>query len=160
MQQLQLTTWGDNIHAVEVDGTFDDCQRMVKQLLADQTIQKTPYSPRPTASMWRDCCRRRCIMPGPAAGPETGKPVVISVPSGNFGNLTAGLLARRMGIGPDFLLQLPMPTPLFPTTCKQAASKPGLRFLRSAMPWMLAIQAISNACCMCLRVSIRPCRKL
>ncbi len=104
MQQLQLTTWGDNIHAVEVDGTFDDCQRMVKQLLADQTIQKDALLTSANSINVARLLPQAVYYAWACSRPETGKPVVISVPSGNFGNLTAGLLARRMGIGPDFFV--------------------------------------------------------
>ncbi len=96
LQEQQLTTMGQNITALEVEGTFDDCQVLVKQAFGDASL-----------------CRQMALTSANSINiarliPQTfyyfyayskiGKPVVFSVPSGNFGNLTAGLMAKRMGL--------------------------------------------------------------
>ncbi len=99
LQQKQLTTWGDNITAMEVEGTFDDCQRLAKQALADNELNREHLL---TSANSINIAR---LIPQSfyyfyAFGQlqQQGKPVVFSVPSGNFGNLTGGLLAAAMGL--------------------------------------------------------------
>jgi len=97
LQEKQLTTWGDNITAVEVEGTFDDCQRMVKQSFHDQEIKKELNL---TAANSINIAR---LIPQMLYYLYTVKELgseklVFSVPSGNFGNLTAGVFATRMGM--------------------------------------------------------------
>lgn len=99
LQQKQLTTWGDNIRALEVDGTFDDCQHLVKQALADTALNENHLL---TSANSINIAR---LIPQSfyyfyAFGQlqRLGKPIVFSVPSGNFGNLTGGLLASAMGL--------------------------------------------------------------
>ncbi|RIJ42019.1 threonine synthase [Pontibacter oryzae] len=99
LQQKQLTTWGDNIRALEVDGTFDDCQYLVKQALADTALNENHLL---TSANSINIAR---LIPQSfyyfyAFGQlqRLGKPIVFSVPSGNFGNLTGGLLAAAMGL--------------------------------------------------------------
>lgn len=105
VQERQLTTFGGNITAVEVDGTFDDCQRLVKQAFLDpelssrcrltsansiniaRLVPQTFYYVR----AWQ---QRRALS-------SAGREAAFCVPSGNLGNLTAGLLARRMGLPVD-----------------------------------------------------------
>lgn len=102
LQEHQMATLGGNIHALEVDGTFDDCQRLVKQALADAAVRTniditTANSinigrliPQISYYLWGVSQHRL------NHGSDQGDPFVV-VPSGNFGNLTAGVYARRMG---------------------------------------------------------------
>ena len=99
IQELQLTTLGKNIRAVEVDGSFDDCQRMVKQSFADKELNEQLFLTSANSinvarwlpqqfyyffawQQWQD----KKVLP------------VIAVPSGNFGNICAGLLACHSGL--------------------------------------------------------------
>jgi threonine synthase len=99
IQELQLTTLGKNIRAVEVDGSFDDCQRMVKQSFADKELNEQLFLTSANSinvarwlpqqfyyffawQQWHD----KKMLP------------VIAVPSGNFGNICAGLLACHSGL--------------------------------------------------------------
>ncbi len=98
IQEKQLTTLGGNITALEIDGTFDDCQRMVKDAFNDIDLRnRRPLSSANSINVAR-------LLPQSVyfawAWNQCGKneAVVFSVPSGNFGNLTGGLLANRMGI--------------------------------------------------------------
>ena len=104
VQEKQFTTLGGNVTAVEVAGSFDDCQRLVKEALADSELRG---SRRLTSANSINIAR---LLPqsfyyfygfaqlGAAALLKEGATVVFSVPCGNLGNLTAGLLARRMGL--------------------------------------------------------------
>lgn len=101
LQECQMTTLGGNIHPLRVDGTFDDCQRLVKELFADaefrarhrvssaNSINLLRWIPQAFYYFYGYCLWRR----------QTGgdRPVVV-VPSGNYGNLSAGMLAMRMGL--------------------------------------------------------------
>ena len=133
IQEQQLTTLGGNVTALEVNGTFDDCQRMVKEAFADSSLRKRfnlssansiniarllPQSfyyfyaaTRPAGRHSSPAGRHSSPAGGTSsqAGGQSspagwssflpdGRPLVFSVPSGNFGNLTAGLFAMQMGL--------------------------------------------------------------
>lgn len=98
-QEQQLTTLGKNIFAFEVDGVFDDCQSLVKQAFNDSEL-KNIFSMTSANSI--NIAR---LLPQSFYYFEAYKqvknkslPFVVSVPSGNFGNLTAGLMAKFMGL--------------------------------------------------------------
>jgi threonine synthase len=118
VQEAQMASLGDNIIAVAVHGTFDDCQRLVKEAFADDDLRSHVWlTPANSINLGR-------LLPqvfyyfvlassGPAsafargassdkdAGRYRDKTPVVSVPSGNFGNLTAGLIAKRIGLPVD-----------------------------------------------------------
>ena len=101
IQEAQLTTLGGNVTALRVDGTFDDCQAMVKQAFVDEDLRaKVNISSANSINISRLIPQSfyyvEAYKQWLAAG-ETSAPV-FCVPSGNFGNLTAGLLAERMGL--------------------------------------------------------------
>ena len=104
VQEAQMASLGDNITAVAVSGTFDDCQRLVKQAFADDNLRKHVWlTPANSINLGR-------LLPqvfyyfiltqlGRAkGGPYASGGPIVSVPSGNFGNLTAGLIAKRLGL--------------------------------------------------------------
>ena len=101
IQEAQLTTLGGNVTALRVDGTFDDCQALVKEAFVDAELRAEANLSSansinilrliPQSFYYVEAYRQWC-----AAG-QTEAPV-FAVPSGNFGNLTAGLLAQRMGL--------------------------------------------------------------
>lgn len=101
IQEKQLTTLGKNITALEVAGSFDDCQRLVKQAFLDQELnQELNLSSANSINIARLIPQTfyyfNAVAQLRAAGEE--RPLAFSVPSGNFGNLTAGLIAQRMGL--------------------------------------------------------------
>jgi threonine synthase len=99
IQELQLTTMGGNITALEVDGDFDDCQRLVKMAFADAELNiRLNLTSANSINIARLFPQSFYYFYALAQLSGTGKPVVISVPSGNFGNLTAGLIAKKMGL--------------------------------------------------------------
>jgi threonine synthase len=95
VQEAQFTTLGGNVTAVAVSGSFDDCQRLVKQAFADARLAA---STRLTSANSINVGR---LVPQSFYYAHTAlksrRPVVFSVPSGNFGNLTAGVLEWKMG---------------------------------------------------------------
>jgi threonine synthase len=93
VQELQLTTLGQNIRALEVQGTFDDCQRMVKQAFADAELNKKLFlTSANSINVARWLPQQFYYFLALQQWPHS-QPPVICVPSGNFGNICAGLLA-------------------------------------------------------------------
>ena len=122
-QESQMTTLGKNIHPVAVEGCFDDCQRMVKELLGDKefsarhsltsanSINILRWIPQSFYYFWGYCQWMRATgQPRSAAQsqaaahhPQAAQPAspvgpVVVVPSGNYGNIAAGMLAKKMGL--------------------------------------------------------------
>ncbi len=99
-QEKQLTTLGQNITALEVSGSFDDCQRLAKQALIDPLLaEKITITSANSINIARLIPQSfYYFSAGAQLGPSESPPV-FAVPSGNFGNLTGGLLAKRMGLG-------------------------------------------------------------
>ncbi|MCL4116197.1 UNVERIFIED_CONTAM: hypothetical protein GTU68_010067 [Idotea baltica] len=99
LQEKQLTTLGQNITALEVDGTFDDCQALVKKAFLDKEINKEyNLSSANSINICRLIPQSFYYFEAFRQISQNDKEVVFCVPSGNFGNLTAGLLAKRMGL--------------------------------------------------------------
>lgn len=100
IQELQLTTNGQNIRAIEVDGTFDDCQALVKQAFTDPELnEKFRLTSANSINIARLIPQTFYYFNAWAQLKRAGKTsVVFSVPSGNFGNIGAGLLAWKMGL--------------------------------------------------------------
>lgn len=99
LQEKQLTTMGGNITALEVDGNFDDCQRLVKQAFADKQLNvHLNLTSANSINFARLFPQSFFYFHAMAQLGKVHKPVVMSVPSGNFGNLTAGLIAKKMGL--------------------------------------------------------------
>ncbi len=99
LQEKQLTSLGHNITALEVDGTFDDCQALVKQAFLDSDLQESiRLSSANSINISRLVPQSFYYFEAYKQLASTGDPVVFCIPSGNFGNLTAGLLAHQMGL--------------------------------------------------------------
>ena len=101
LQQKLFTTLGGNVSALGVEGSFDDCQRMVKQAFADPDI------PAIRSLVSANSINVGRLLPQTfyyfhiSSRIEGGAPLLVATPSGNFGNLTAGLIAKRMGFRVD-----------------------------------------------------------
>jgi len=101
VQEAQMASLGDNVTALSMRGTFDDCQRLVKQAFADDDLRRHVWlTPANSINLGR-------LLPqvfyyfvlarlAPVSHGEGGP--IVAVPSGNFGNLTAGLIAKRIGL--------------------------------------------------------------
>jgi threonine synthase len=100
IQEQQLTTLGQNIRALEIDGTFDDCQALVKAAFADEELNKKfRLTSANSINISRLIPQTFYYFNAYAQLKRKGfKEVVFSVPSGNFGNIGAGLLAYKMGL--------------------------------------------------------------
>jgi threonine synthase len=99
VQELQLTTLGKNITALEVDGSFDDCQRMVKEAFADTALNRELFlTSANSINVARWLPQQFYYFFAWQQWEDKDHPPVISVPSGNFGNICAGLLAHRSGL--------------------------------------------------------------
>jgi threonine synthase len=99
VQELQLTTLAKNITALEVSGTFDDCQQLVKQAFADEEINKQLFlTSANSINVARWLPQQFYYFFAYQQWQDKNNPPVISVPSGNFGNICAGLLAHRSGL--------------------------------------------------------------
>jgi len=100
IQELQLTTNGQNIRAIEVDGTFDDCQALVKEAFNDSELQSVfRLTSANSINIARLIPQTFYYFHAYAQLLAQGiQEVVFSVPSGNFGNIGAGLLAFKMGL--------------------------------------------------------------
>jgi threonine synthase len=97
--EKQLTTVGNNIHALEVDGTFDECQQMVKAIFADQELnQKIKLTSANSINVARWLPQQFYYFYLWKQWQDKNNPPVVTVPSGNFGNICAGLLAQRSGL--------------------------------------------------------------
>ncbi len=97
LQEKQLTTYGKNIRAIEVKGTFDDCQRMVKTAFLDKDLVNAyRLSSANSINIARLIPQMVYYFSAYAQLPEHNSKVVFTVPSGNFGNLTAGLFAKKI----------------------------------------------------------------
>ena len=98
LQEKQLTTYGKNIRAIEVKGTFDDCQRMVKSAFLDKELLEVYRLSSANSINISRLIPQMVYYFTSFAQLENGSNAVFVVPSGNFGNLTAGLFAKRMGL--------------------------------------------------------------
>lgn len=107
IQAKQMDTIGDNVVTIRVDGTFDDCQTLAKKLQADPDLQYMNLNSANSISIGR-------LLPQIAYYFDTyskvadfaGEEIVFTVPSGNFGNLVAGLYAKKMGLNAKFNVAL------------------------------------------------------
>ncbi|MBS1661699.1 MAG: threonine synthase [Bacteroidetes bacterium] len=98
VQELQLTTLGKNISALEVDGSFDDCQRMVKDAFVDPTLQQKLFlTSANSINVARWLPQQFYYFFAYQQWAAQSAPI-ISVPSGNFGNICAGLMAWAAGL--------------------------------------------------------------
>jgi threonine synthase len=104
VQEKQLTTLGNNIHALEVNGNFDDCQQMVKAAFLDEGLNKKLFLTSANSinvARWLPqqfyyfFAYKQWVS---APSGDGGNPPVVCVPSGNFGNICAGLLANASGL--------------------------------------------------------------
>jgi threonine synthase len=135
VQEKQLVTLGNNIHALEIKGTFDDCQQMVKQAFSDKELNKDLFlTSANSINVSRWLPQQFYYFFAWKQWPDKEHPPVISVPSGNFGNICAGLLAHISGL----------PTQHFIAACNANKVVPEFLNTQKYEP-QKAIATISNA---------------
>lgn len=98
VQEKQLTTLGHNIHALEVKGTFDDCQRLVKEAFTDNEVTARRFLTSANSINVARWLPQQFYYFLALRQWKQEQPPVIAVPSGNFGNICAGLLAMQSGL--------------------------------------------------------------
>lgn len=98
IQERQLTTLGQNIKALEVDGVFDDCQDMVKKAFMDETLKHKNLTSANSINIARWLPQMFYIIFAYKQLKKYNKPIILSCPSGNFGNICAGIMAKRLGL--------------------------------------------------------------
>lgn len=101
IQELQLTTLGKNVSALEVDGRFDDCQQMVKQAFADQELKRKLFLTSANSinvARWLPQQFYYFFAYQQWKKEQPNNAPIVSVPSGNFGNICAGMLAHASGL--------------------------------------------------------------
>ncbi len=139
IQEQQLTTLDKNIYALEIDGTFDDCQALVKKAFQDRELQKKFYLTSANSiniarllpqSFYYFYAFGQLIRRGLRSAE-----VIFSVPCGNFGNLTAGLLAAKMGLPVKRFIAAVNSNTVFPDylTSGEFKSRPAIKTLSNAM---------------------------
>ncbi|MBL0882551.1 MAG: threonine synthase [Chitinophagaceae bacterium] len=99
VQELQLTTCGNNITALRIHGTFDDCQQIVKEAFMDQDLsQRLQLTSANSINIARWLPQQLYYFLAMQQWPISATAPIIAVPSGNLGNIAAGLLAKRSGL--------------------------------------------------------------
>ncbi len=102
LQERQFTTLGENVRALAVQGTFDDCQKLAKTAFADGDLRRrVPLTSANSINIGRLLPQVFYYFGAWAQLPPSGRDLIFSTPSGNFGNLTAGLMAKRLGLPVD-----------------------------------------------------------
>ena len=137
IQELQLTTNGQNIRAVEIDGTFDDCQALVKQAFTDKELkERFRLTSANSINIARLIPQTFYYFNAYAQMLKLGiDKVVFSVPSGNFGNIGAGLLGWKMGLPVDHFIAATNVNDTVPEFLKTGVyqPKPSVSTLSNAM---------------------------
>lgn len=105
VQEKQLTTPGKNIYVLEVDGSFDDCQQMVKQAFADTSLSQQIFlTSANSINVARWLPQQFYYFLAYKQWADKSNPPVVCVPSGNFGNICAGILAKQSGLPIDHFI--------------------------------------------------------
>jgi threonine synthase len=136
VQELQLTTPGQNVSALEVMGSFDDCQHMVKEAFADSELRKKCFlTSANSINVARWLPQQFYYFFAWQQWPDKDHPPVISVPSGNFGNICAGLLAHRSGLPAEHFIAACNANDVIPAYLQSGEykAKPAVATLSNAM---------------------------
>lgn len=159
IQEKQFTTLGRNITALEVDGTFDDCQALVKAAFMDHELnERLLLTSANSINVARFLPQAFYYFYAYAQLKKAGRAenAVICVPSGNFGNITAGLFGKRWAC-PSAVLSPPTIRMIFSINiCRQDSTIPVRPLPPLPMRWMWVIRAILPVCSTCMAVRMQP----
>lgn len=97
-QRKLMTTLGDNIRTIAIDGKFDDCQAMVKRAFADADLKHIPLSSANSINIGRLLPQSVYYFYAASRTAKAGEPAIFSIPSGNFGDMMGAVVAREMGL--------------------------------------------------------------
>ena len=139
LQEKQLTTLGGNVHALEIDGTFDDCQALVKEAFLDKDLNaQLRLSSANSINIARLIPQSFYYFESYKQISENArktKDITYVVPSGNFGNITAGLIAKQLGLPIHHFIAATNVNKIVPDylSTGQYVAKPAIRTLSNAM---------------------------
>lgn len=135
LQEKQLTTLGKNIQALEVNGTFDDCQSMVKSAFLDEELRKEIRISSANSINIARLIPQSFYYFEAFKQLDDSSNVVFCVPSGNFGNLTAGIFAKEMGLPIKHFIAATNANDVIPEYLKSGKyePKPSVRTISNAM---------------------------
>lgn len=136
IQEQQLTTIGQNITALEIDGTFDDCQLLVKRAFLDRELnRKLNLSSANSINIARLLPQSFYYTYAYSRLLRKAKNIFFSVPSGNFGNLCGGLLAKKMGVPISGFIAASNANDIFPEYLESAhfSPRPSVQTISNAM---------------------------
>ncbi|MEZ4874126.1 MAG: threonine synthase [Flavobacteriaceae bacterium] len=136
IQEKQLTTLGENIMALEVEGTFDDCQAMVKEAFLDSDFEgKRKLTSANSINVARWLPQMFYYFSAYKSLKQREKPLVFSVPSGNFGNICAGIMAQKLGLPIAHFVAGTNANNIVPTYLKSGTykTKPSVTTISNAM---------------------------
>ncbi len=136
IQERQFTTLGDNVQALAVQGTFDDCQRLAKHAFSDEGLRRRIHlTSANSINIGRLLPQIFYYFAAWAQLAEHDRELVFCVPSGNFGNLTAGLMAKRLGLEADGFVAATNINDVVPQYLKSGTyiCRPSKRTLSNAM---------------------------
>ena len=136
LQEKQFTTLGQNITALEVNGVFDDCQTLVKQAFLDAGLnEKLLLTSANSINIARWIPQCLYYFYAYSRLPKHGKKIVFAVPSGNFGNVGAGILAQQMGLPIDRFVAATNVNKVVPDYLKGEvfAAKPSIQTVSNSM---------------------------
>ena len=135
-QRKQMTTLKHNIRTIAVDGKFDDCQAMVKRAFADPDLKALPLSSANSINIGRLLPQSVYYFYAASRIAESGEPLVVVTPSGNFGNMMGAIFAGRMGL-PMRRLVVPVNEndefPIYLNTKEYSKIEPSLKCISNAM---------------------------
>ena len=135
VQEKQLTTLGQNIRALEVDGVFDDCQAMVKKAFLDSSItDKMELTSANSINIARWLPQMFYFAFAYKQLKNKTKKIVFSIPSGNYGNICAGMMAQKLGLPIDMFIAATNENKVVPTYLETGIYEP-----------KSSVQTISNA---------------
>ncbi|MFH1415920.1 MAG: threonine synthase [Elusimicrobiota bacterium] len=135
-QRKQMTTLGNNITIVGIDGKFDDCQALVKKAFTDTDLNTIRLTSANSINIGRVLPQIVYYFYAYSQLAENTESVVFSIPSGNFGNMMGALLAKRMGLPVENIViatNANDEVPIYMRTCKYSKISPSLVCLSNAM---------------------------
>jgi threonine synthase len=97
-QRKLMTTLGENVRTIAIDGKFDDCQAMAKRAFADPALKHIPLSSANSINIGRLLPQGIYYFHAASRVTKAGEPIVFSVPSGNFGDMMGAVVAAQMGL--------------------------------------------------------------
>jgi threonine synthase len=136
LQEKQMTTLGGNIHAIAIDGNFDDCQRLVKTAFGDEELSsRYGLTSANSINIARLLPQMLYYFYAYGLVADKNNPMVFSVPSGNYGNLTAGILAKKMGLPVQHFIAATNANDIVPNylTTGNFEPKPSIETISNAM---------------------------